>query len=146
MDRAQRPAQPSVAARRAGRKSTAKSAPAQPLPSWADLRSGGVAGALPKGAKDGALDRVPTRRFVLLVLLACVGLTGYVSHTYATDALASEAESLRLENERLHLRLGRLQTERDRRIGPAVILERAAALGLAEGHAYAQPIQMTGGG
>ena len=144
MDRAQRPAQPSVAARRAGRISTAKSAPAQPLPSWADLRSGSAATEA-KGAKDGALDRVPTRRFVLLVLLACVGLTGYVSHTYATDALASAAESLRLENERLHLRLGRLQTERDRRIGPAVILERAAALGLAEGHAYAQPIQLTSG-
>ena len=83
---------------------------------------------------------------MLLVLLACVVMTGYVSHTYTTDALAAQAESLRLENKRLHLRRDRLQTERDRRIGPAVILERAAGLGLAEGHAYAQPITLTGGG
>jgi cell division protein FtsL len=96
--------------------------------------------------KAGALDRVPTRRFVALVVLACVALTAYVSHTYTTNELAREAERLRLENERLHLRHDRLQTERDSRIGPAVILERAAALGLVEGHAYAQPIKMTGGG
>ena len=141
--RAKRPAKPTGAPRRAPSEGKAKAAAA--LPSWTDLDAGSAA-AIRAGGKGGALDRVPTRQFVLLVVLACVALTAYVSHTYATNKLAREAESLRLENERLHLRHDRLQTERDRRIGPAVILERAAVLGLVEGHAYAQPIQMTGGG
>lgn len=95
-----------------------------------------------KAQKIRPLDAVPSLRFGLLTLLACVALTLYVGHVYATQAVLSDLQDARRENERLRLTHQRLQGDRDRMIGPSAIMARAAALGLEEGVAYGPSIRL----
>lgn len=89
------------------------------------------------------LDAVPSLRTGLFTLLAFVAMTLFVSHVYATQAVLADLQDARRENERLRLTHQRLQGEFDRMTGPDAILHRAATIGLEEGVAYGQPIQIT---
>ncbi|MEM1117683.1 MAG: hypothetical protein AAF845_13520 [Bacteroidota bacterium] len=95
-----------------------------------------------KAQKLRPLDAVPSLRFGLLTLLACVALTLYVGHVYATQAVLSDLQDARRENERLRLTNQRLQGDRDRMTGPSAVMPAAARLGLEEGIAYGPPIHL----
>ena len=130
------------------------------LPAWGDLkvvqpgplakRAGRAAGgakqatqrAAKKASKARVLDAVPSLRFGLLTLLACVVVTLFVSHVYATRATLGDLQDARRANERLRLTHQRLQGEVDQMTGPSVVMRRAAALGLEEGVAYGPPIRL----
>ena len=130
------------------------------LPAWGDLgpvepsRVAQRAGRAKAGAKQASkraadtvrrsrpLDVVPSLRFGLLTLLACLALTLYVSHVYATRATLADLQDARRENERLRLTNQRLQGDVDRMTGPSVVMARAAALGLEEGVAYGPSIHL----
>ena len=132
------------------------------LPAWGDLktvppsplaqRAGRAAGGARQATKRAAeragrarpLDAVPSLRFGLLVLLACVVATLFVSHVYATRATLGDLQDARRANERLRLTHQRLQGEVDQMVGPSVVMRRAAALGLEEGVAYGPPIRLGG--
>lgn len=107
------------------------------LPGWGELDGTGPAA---KKARGGVLERVSTVRFGLALLVIAALFTGYINHVYATQELAAEVQQARKENARLHLKLNRLRGAFDRATGPAVIYERAQALGLEEGIAYGPTI------
>ena len=140
------------------------------LPGWADL-DGGVPGVARNGARAAAgqrkaaqladrkadrqpdrapaadrmraFDAVPSLRFGLLVLLACLTGTLFVAHVYATRATLADLQDARRENEQLRLAGQRLRGEFDRMTGPDAVMPRAAALGLEEGVAYGVPIRLS---
>lgn len=87
-----------------------------------------------------ALQSVSTKRFGLVVLLIAALFTLYIGHIHATQDLLSALQQTRRENLQLHLKYNRLKGEFDRVTGPAVIYERADALGLKEGFAYGPTI------
>ena len=66
-----------------------------------------------------------------------------MAHVFSIEAALADITRLRAENEQLHLRSARLNGEFDARTSPAVILDRARALGLVEGAAYAPPVTVT---
>jgi hypothetical protein len=86
------------------------------------------------------VDAVPTLRFALLLALACAALTLYVGHLYASQSLVDEVQELRRENLRLVMQQNRLRGEFDRMTAPAVILQRADAIGLRASGEYAPVI------
>ena len=151
-----KPRKKKAPARRAASASGARAA----LPDWGALRpvppsrvakrAGRAKAGAKKASKKAAqkvrrsrpLDVVPSLRFGLLTLLACLALTVYVSHVYATRATLAELQDARRENERLRLTHQRLQGDVDRMTGPAVVMRRAAALGLEEGIAYGPSIRL----
>jgi cell division protein FtsB len=117
------------------------------LPGWGELetKSGTPKPAATRqprkaAARPGIIDRIPTLRFVLAVALVCVSFTVYVGHIYATQNLASELQTLRKQNTRLHLKHDRLRGEFDRLHGPSLILEKARGIGLVENPAYGPTI------
>ena len=130
------------------------------LPSWSDLpatppsKLAGRAKRASAGAKKASanaakkvrkarpLDAVPSLRFGLVTLAACVVLTLFLSHAYATRATLDALQDARRENERLRLTHQRLQGDVDRMTGPRAVLGRAAALGLEEGVAYGPTIRL----
>ena len=132
------------------------------LPDWGDLgpvepspiaRKAGRATAGAKQASKRAarkvrrsrpLDAVPSLRFGVLVLLACVVATLFVGHVYATRATLADLQDARRENERLRLTHQRLQGDVDRMTGPSAVMAEAARLGLEEGVAYGPTIQLEG--
>lgn len=127
-------------------KSSAKPRPAATakLPGWGDLAAKGEA-VRTNGAKSdrpGLVDGVPTLRFAVLLVAACALFTLYVGHIYATQALVEDVQGLRKENLRLVLKHNRLRGEFDRMTSPAVILDRAAALGLEPRPEYAPTISL----
>jgi hypothetical protein len=145
-----RPA-PALAARKA-RRGTA-------LPGWADLDDAGQVGVARHGGRAAAgsrkavqiaarkaalrpLDAVPSLRFGLLVLIACVVGTLFVSHVYATRSTLADLQDARRENEHLRLAGQRLRGEFDQMTGPNAVMPRALALGLEEGIAYGVPIHL----
>ena len=97
----------------------------------------------PTPARLRAFDAVPSLRFGLLVLLACVVGTLFVAHVYATRSTLAELQDARRDNERLRLAGQRLRGEFDRMTGPDAVMPRAAALGYEEGIAYGVPVQLT---
>lgn len=138
-----RAAAPGAARRRsAAPKATPKARPAAAplaLPGWGDL-AGQASGARRRTARPSRLEGVTTLRFGALVLLACALFTLYVGHVYATQELAAEVQQLRREHLRLILKQNRLQGEASRMTSPAVVLERAAAIGLQPGGEVAPTI------
>ena len=114
------------------------------LPGWSDLRrshartlaggGGGEAaaagGSAPRRAATGFLLRVETIPFALVVLSLAALFVAYVGHVHATQELVSEVQAARRTNRMLHLKHNRLRGDYDRATGPAVIHERARALGL----------------
>ncbi len=127
----------------AARKATPVSAVG--LPGWGDLGAKGPA-TNPKKARAAGrarfLDAAPSLRFGVYILLACILMTLYVGHVYATQATLAQLQQARRENLRLHLTHERLQGAFDRMTGPDQILDRAAALGLEEGVAYGPAIRI----
>lgn len=128
------PAPPRPAARATKRRPVkAKAAPApakEALGGWGDLTGKGAPAPRKRDRRPGLLDTVPTPRFALLLIALCAALTLYVGHLYATQALVEEVQALRKEKLRLVLQQNRLRGEFDRMTAPAVILQRADALGL----------------
>ena len=130
------------------------------LPAWGDLgpvEPGPLAqkaGRAKAGAKQASkkaaqkvrrsrpLDAVPSLRFGVLVLLACVVATLFVGHVYATRATLADLQDARRENERLRLTHQRLQGDVDRMTGPSAVMAQAARLGLEEGAAYGPTIRL----
>lgn len=158
-----KPPKKKAAARRVPSASTpqkARRGTATTLPGWTDLgpvepgRVAARAGRAKAGARQASkmaadkvrrarpLDVVPSLRFGLLTLLACVALTLFVSHVYATRATLADLQDARRENERVRLTNQRLQGDVDRMTGPSVIMSQAAALGLEEGAAYGPSIRL----
>ncbi len=80
--------------------------------------------------------RLPVRRLLAYVFLGALAFTLYVGHVYATRAALEEVQRLRREQLQLVLRYNRLRGEVDRATSPAVVYERARALGLTEGFTY----------
>ena len=120
-------------------------APTTGLPGWSDLGARGPAKTSKKARANGRvrfLDTAPSLRFGVYTLLACVLMTLYVGHVYATQATLAELQQVQRENLRLHLTHERLQGAFDRMTGPDQILGRAATLGLEEGIAYGPVIRL----
>lgn len=122
-----------------------KAAPTAALPGWSDLaaKQSGVVRRTERAARPSLVDGVPTLRFAVLLVAACALFTLYIGHIYATQALAAEVQQLRKENGRLVLKRNRLSGEFDRMTSPAVILDRAAELGLEPGSDYGPTILLS---
>ena len=99
--------------------------------------------AASKAGRARPLDAVPSLRFGVMTVLACIVLTLFVSHVYATRATLDALQSARRQNEALRLTHQRLQGAFDRMTAPDVVMPRATALGLQEGVAYGPPITLT---
>ncbi len=100
-------------------------------PSWRELaRRESVWADQPRGVRFSA------RRLTLYVVMAAALFTAYVWHVYATREALREVQRLRREHLQLVLEYNRLKGEFDRATSPAVIYERARALGLVEGFTY----------
>jgi hypothetical protein len=111
------------------------------LPGWGDLASRNERFGS-RGRAGTFLEKVPTGRFALLVLGLAVMATVYVGHVLATQDVLAEVQVERRENLSLHLKYNRLKGEFDQMTGPAVIHERARALGLVEDVAYGPTIKV----
>lgn len=144
-----RPGSSTTAATKNRRKAAATrqstSVPATGLPGWSDLGAKAPKASGKKARSKGRarfLDAAPSLRFGIYTFLACIAVTLYVGHVYATQATLAELQSVRRDNLRLHLTHERLQGAYDRMTGPDQILDRAAALGLEEGIAYGPVIRL----
>ncbi len=73
---------------------------------------------------------------MLYVIGAALLFVAYVWHVYATREALQAVQRLRREQLQLVLEYNRLKGEFDRATSPAVIYERARALGLEEGFTY----------
>lgn len=105
------------------------------LPSWADLEP--PTNKHHPHPSDGTfLEEVSTVRFAAIVLLLAGAFTLYVGHVHATKDLLGKVQTVRAENQRLHLKHNRLKGAFARRTSPSVIYERARALGLQESVTY----------
>jgi cell division protein FtsB len=112
------------------------------LPGWQDLEAGKQTQG-PRQPPAGAfLERISVLRFGLLLLLIVVALAAYVGHVHATQQLLADVQQARQDNLRLHLKHNRLKGEFDQATGPAVIYERARALGLEDDITYAPTIRV----
>ena len=130
-----------------------KNGRAASLPGWGELpadgagskkrrKAGGKAARRRADARLRALDTVPSLRFGLVTLLACVLVTLFVAHVYATAATLDALQEARRQNDRLRLTHQRLKGDFDRMTGPRAVMPRAAALGLEEGVAYGPPVAL----
>ncbi len=109
------------------------------LPQWNDL-----SGGRPSDGEDASLLRsVSTGQFALLIAGAALAVTLYIGHVQATQDVLMHLRQAQQENQRLHLRLTRLQGEYDRATGPSIIYDRARALGLKESVAYGPTIYIS---
>ena len=100
-------------------------------PSWRELaRRESTRADQPRGVRFSA------RRLTLYVVVAAALFVAYVWHVYATREALQEVQRLRREHLQLVLTYNRLKGEFDRATSPAVIYERARALGLEEGFTY----------
>lgn len=135
----------SRAGRRRSKRRSASSRRRNGLPGWRDV-GGAVSKTEKRAAKARlrALDRVPSLRFGLWVLIGCLAVTAYVGHVYATQTTLTQLNEARALNERLHLKNQRLQSELDQMTGPGTVIHRAERLGLEEGISYGPTIQMDG--
>lgn len=129
------------------RRATTKARTSKPIRE--DWRQGWEALQKPENSRvlkapraNPVLQSVSTKRFGLLVLLIAALFTLYIGHIHATQDLLSALEQTRRENLQLHLTYNRLKGEFDRVTGPAVIYERATALGLEEGITYGPTITL----
>ena len=109
------------------------------LPEWTDLSTGKnkrkKANRVRKQV-DSMLSGVSTSQFVLVLLIAAVGLGFYVSHVFATRDTLSLLEQQRRDNLRLELQYNQLKGQLDKKISPNAVYRRARELGLQEGLAF----------
>lgn len=129
-------------ARRA--KSSRKTAPARKNsrngtgPGWSRMST--KVGSVGRPRRVSSLDAVSTLRFALLVLAVATAFTFYVGHVHDMQELLVDLQYEQRENLRLHLKYNRLKGDFDRATGPAIIYERARAMGLQEGIEYGPTI------
>lgn len=116
---------------RIGRPSRPTARPATRWPSWRELARRESA-----RADQSRGVRFSARRLTLYVIAAALLFLAYVWHVYATREALQEVQRLRREHLQLVLTYNRLKGEFDRATSPAVIYERARALGLEEGFTY----------
>ncbi|OZC04102.1 hypothetical protein BSZ36_14595 [Rubricoccus marinus] len=113
------------------------------LPGWDALGGRSARGKKTKASRRvRALDATPSLKLGLLLLFACVLVTAFVGHTFATQATLADVQQARAENQRLRLTNQRLRGAFDRMTGPEAVMPRAAALGLDEGIAYGPSITL----
>lgn len=110
------------------------------LPDWSEL--GGKATAPRAGRVEQRLARVRTSRLVGALAALALVFVAYEGHVYATKDALEGVQAARAENARLHLKLNRLKGEFDAATSPAVVVERAQALGLVEGIGYGATIRI----
>lgn len=82
------------------------------------------------------LDIAPSLRFAVWTLVACIAVTLFVGHVYATQSTLAELQQSKRENLRLRLTQDRLRGAFDRMTGPGLVMDRAANLGLEESAFY----------
>lgn len=97
-------------------------------------------GSVGRPRRVSSLDAVSTLRFALLVLAVATAFTFYVGHVHDMQELLVDLQYEQRENLRLHLKYNRLKGDFDRATGPAIIYERARAMGLQEGIEYGPTI------
>ncbi len=112
------------------------------LPTWEDIALVEKSERKPRHLGQDFVERISTRRFVVVIFTIATAFTLYVGHVYATQKVLSDLQSVRRENLRLHLKSNRLKGEFEYKTGPAVIYERARALGLEEGFSYGPTIHL----
>ncbi|NNF59661.1 MAG: hypothetical protein HKN04_15605 [Rhodothermaceae bacterium] len=124
-------------------------APKTGLPGWGDLGSKTRKKSATRKIKAAKtlrrarfLDAAPSLRFGVWTMIACIAVTLYVGHVYATQATLAALQQAERENLRLHLTHERLQGAYDRMTGPQAVMGRARALGLDEGIAYGPVIHL----
>jgi len=129
-------------------------APSTGLPGWNDLgiSDNGTARKTNRRKRSGpstrrksrlrVLDVAPSLRFAVWTLIACIAVTLYVGHVYATQSTLANLQSERRENLRLRLTRDLLRGAFNRMTGPQQVMDRAAALGLEEGAAYGPVINV----
>ncbi len=93
--------------------------------------------------KTRVIARIPTLYFGMVIFFIAGVLTIYIGHIHRTQDLLGEISIQRRENVRLHLQHNRLVADFNASIGPSVIYERGADLGLQRGHEFAGTIQVT---
>lgn len=148
----QRPASASASASNGSRTKWKRHGTA--LPGWRDLERDGTRNrrtsrdaseprARPGSPRPSAqasdnsfLERVSTLRFTLLILGVAALFTLYVGHVHATQRLLADLQEAKSTQHVLRLKHNRLKGAFDQKTGPAVIYERARALGLEENVTY----------
>ncbi len=109
---------------------------------WNDLIEAENLLANDKTEDHSFLGAISTLRFTLGVLaIACV-FTLYVGHVYATQDLLAEVQQARRDNLSLRLQFNRTKGLYDAATGPAIIYQRAHALGLEERQVSGPPIRI----
>jgi hypothetical protein len=96
-----------------------------------------------KTGEPSFLGAISTLRFTLVVLAIASIFTLYVGHVYATQDLLAETQQARRENLSLRLQYNRTKGLYDAATGPAIIYQRAHALGLEERLVAGPPIRVT---
>ena len=94
-------------------------------------------------AKPKVIARIPTLHFGLIIFIIAGILTFYIGHIHRSQDLLGAINHQRRENVRLHLQHNRLVADYNASIGPSVIYERGAALGLQSGYEAGERIQST---
>lgn len=102
------------------------------LPDWKELSADNARDSRATRGRD-FLESVSTARFLCWLFALLLGAVMYVGHVHATQQLVADLEQARQQNLQLHLQHSRLKGDFDRITGPAVIHERARALGLRRG-------------
>jgi len=110
---------------------------------WSDLIETENNLILPKEEGSTFLGAISTIRFALGVLAIASIFTLYVGHVYATQDLLTELQEDRRENLSLQLEYNRTKGLYEAATGPAIIYERAHALGLEERAVLGPPIRIT---
>lgn len=126
------------------KKKAAKATPSQMLPGWEQVASAvnNRRKATPAPLEEKTWLAISTPKFVLGLLAVVAVFTVYVGHVHATQDLLAAVQAERRANHRLHLQYNRLKGDFDRATGPALIYERARALGLEEGTTFGPTIQV----
>lgn len=113
------------------------------LLSWNDLATGNEREAhRPTGSTY--IEKVSTVRFGLFLLAVAIVFTLYIGHVQATQEVLAQVQQARRENLNLHLKLNRLKGDFDGATSPAVVYQRARAMGMEEGIAYGPTIEIKG--
>jgi len=110
---------------------------------WSDLIEAENSMSLPCEDGPSFLGAISALRCALVVLAIAGIFTLYVGHVYATQNVLSDLQAARKENLSLRLEYNRTKGLYDAAIGPAVIYNRAHALGLTEHTENGTPIRIT---
>ena len=126
-----------------GKKPTRRKSSTGAFPSWRDLATGNERDAQ-RPHTLAQIDKVSTARFGLVLLAVATLFTLYIGHVHATQDLLDELQQARRANLQLHLQHNRLKGTFDQATGPAVVYQRAGAMGLEEGIVYGPTVKMEG--